>query len=164
MKKYKHKYTVISLLYMIGMLFTGCDGFLDVELDNQIKLEEVFNKRSTTEQYLAQVYGFVPQTYNWHENAVGASVPMSDEALFSWMSGLGYHSFLNGTWSVTTTSYAIWKNMYQAINQATLFMFGEMRILIPAFMRKILIATRWKQMYSSCWKNMIRLQRFYLYR
>lgn len=28
MKKYKHKYTVISLLYMIGMLFTGCDGFL----------------------------------------------------------------------------------------------------------------------------------------
>ena len=122
MKKYKHKYTVISLLYMIGMLFTGCDGFLDVELDNQIKLEEVFNKRSTTEQYLAQVYGFVPQTYNWHENAVGASVPMSDEALFSWMSGLGYHSFLNGTWSVTTTSYAIWKNMYQAINQATVFM------------------------------------------
>ena len=30
MKKYKHKYTVISLLYMICMLFTGCDGFLDV--------------------------------------------------------------------------------------------------------------------------------------
>ena len=122
MKKYKHRYTVISLLCMIGMLFTGCDGFLDVELDNQIKLEEVFNKRSTTEQYLAQVYGFVPQTYNWHENAVGANIPMSDEALFSWMSGLGYHSFLNGTWSVTTTSYAIWKNMYQAINQATVFM------------------------------------------
>ena len=40
MKKYKHRYTVISLLCMIGMLFTGCDGFLDVELDNQIKLEE----------------------------------------------------------------------------------------------------------------------------
>ena len=56
MKKYKHRYTVISLLCMIGMLFTGCDGFLDVELDNQIKLEEVFNKRSTTEQYLASVW------------------------------------------------------------------------------------------------------------
>ena len=122
MKKCKHRYTAISLLFLIGMLVTGCDGFLDVELDNQIKLEEVFNKRSTTEQYLAQVYGFVPQTYNWHENAVGANIPMSDEALFSWMSGLGYHSFLNGTWSVTTTSYAIWKNMYQAINQATVFM------------------------------------------
>lgn len=61
MKKCKHRYTAISLLFLIGMLVTGCDGFLDVELDNQIKLEEVFNKRSTTEQYLAQVYGFVPR-------------------------------------------------------------------------------------------------------
>lgn len=119
MERYKY---IVSLIFVLVPFFTGCDHFLDVELDNQIKMEEVFNKRSTTEKYLAQVYGFVPQHYNWHENATGACVPMSDEALFSWLSGLGYHSYLNGTWSVTSNNYAIWKNMYQGINQATVFM------------------------------------------
>ena len=120
MNKYK---SIISwMLMVLAVTFTSCDNYLDVELDNQIKLEEVFNKRNTTEQYLAQIYGFIPQMYVWHDNAMAACVPMSDEALFSWPSGLGYHAFNNGTWNVTTGSYAIWSRLYTGINQATVFM------------------------------------------
>lgn len=117
----KWKNTVGYLSIILILTFSSCDKFLDVELDNQITMEEVFSKRNTTEQYLAQIYGFIPNMYYWHDNFMAACVPMSDEALFSWPSGLGYHPFCNGTWNVTTGNYAIWSQMYTGINQATVF-------------------------------------------
>lgn len=116
------QYNFIAIIVFAVASFVSCDSFLDVELDNQMTQDEVFSTRSTTEQYLAHVYSYNQQRYDWHANATGACIPMSDEATFSWTSGLGYHSYLNGTWNVTTTNYPIWETFYTGINQATTFM------------------------------------------
>ena len=120
MKKYK--YIAGCLTLSLSLTMTSCDNFLDVDLDNQMQMDEVFAKRNTLERYFAHIYSFVYQPYDFHGNAIGACVPMSDEATFSWLSGLGYHSFLIGNWSVATGDYAMWKQMYTGINQATVFL------------------------------------------
>ena len=120
MKKYK--YIAGCLTLSLSLTMTSCDNFLDVDLDNQMQMDEVFAKRNTLERYFAHIYSFVYQPYDFHGNAIGACVPMSDEATFSWLSGLGYHSVLIGNWSVATGDYAMWKQMYTGINQATVFL------------------------------------------
>ena len=104
MKKYK--YIAGCLTLSLSLTMTSCDNFLDVDLDNQMQMDEVFANRNTLERYFAHIYSFVYQPYDFHGNAIGACVPMSDEATFSWTSGLGYHSFLTGNWSVNTGDYA----------------------------------------------------------
>ncbi|MDO5571982.1 MAG: RagB/SusD family nutrient uptake outer membrane protein [Bacteroidales bacterium] len=112
----------IILSFSLSLILISCEDFLDVELNNQITQAEVFAKRNTTEQYLAQVYGYLPDYYDWVYGTYGSYVPMSDEGLFSWMGGLAYNTFMKGSWTPNTTSIGIWENMYKAINQATIFM------------------------------------------
>jgi hypothetical protein len=91
-----------------------------VDLENQMTLEEVFNKRKTTEQYLAQVYGYLPIEHDMF-NGEGGNVPLSDEALFSWVAWVPWLNFANGAWGVTTQDYTTWEQNYKGINQATIF-------------------------------------------
>lgn len=102
-------------------VFTSCSDYLSVELQNALTLEETFNKRSTTEAYLAQVYSFLPNESDL-VSSEGSVVPRSDEAMFSWLSGVEYLNINNGSWGPTTGSYATWANSYTGINQATIFM------------------------------------------
>jgi len=83
-------------------------------------LEEVFNKRKTTEQYLAQVYGYLPIEHDMFSGE-GGNVPLSDEALFSWVAWVPWLNFTNGAWGVTTQDYTTWEQNYKGINQATIF-------------------------------------------
>ena len=117
MKKTIYK---IWLFYFFVGFITSCD-YLDVVLDNQMTQEEAFSKRETTERYLAHIYDYLPNTYDLLSDA-GSAVPRSDEALFSWYSGVSHLVFNDGTWGVTTGAFNIWKGKYEAINQATVFM------------------------------------------
>jgi len=109
-----------ALIFLIFTL-TSCEKYLEVDLQqNQMTLEEVFDKRSTTEAYLAQVYGFLPNEHDFI-GGDGGVVPRSDEALFSWLSGVPWLNMNNGSWGPTTTSYDTWSHDYQGINQATVF-------------------------------------------
>ena len=112
-------------LYLFGALcallaLPACDDYLSVELQDQMTLEEVFNKRVTTERYLAHVYSYLPNQYDliWGEGGV---VPRSDEASYSWPS-IEYINYNNGNWGPTSGSYTSWTPNYQGINQATIFM------------------------------------------
>lgn len=105
------------ILSMIGSL-TACN-YLDVQLDNQMTMEEVFSKRITTERYLAHIYSFLPQEHDWLNGE--STVPLSDETLFSWYAGVPYLEFNDGSWGPTSGDYQIWGRKYQAINQATVF-------------------------------------------
>lgn len=116
-----NKIKSIAIIALLMSVCVSCDSYLDIPLDNQMTKEEVFSKRSSTEQYLAQVYGFLPDESALH-GGPGSVVPRSDEALFSWYSGIGYLPFMNGTWGPTTGDYSIWTNSYKGINQATIFM------------------------------------------
>ena len=116
MKKYIYSISCLLLVFSLG----ACSKYLDVDLENQMTLEEVFNKRKTTEQYLAQVYGYLPIEHDMF-NGEGGNVPLSDEALFSWVAWVPWLNFANGAWGVTTQDYTTWEQNYKGINQATIF-------------------------------------------
>ncbi|WP_270087299.1 RagB/SusD family nutrient uptake outer membrane protein [Sphingobacterium sp. SYP-B4668] len=117
MNKFIH--TICCMLTLI--LMGSCDKYLEVELQNQMTLEEVFNKRQTTESYLAQVYGYLPSE-NDMIGGEGGMVPLSDEALFSWLAWVPWININNGSWNPTTGDYHIWAHNYKGIRQATIFM------------------------------------------
>lgn len=106
--------------FIFIFLFSSCEDYLNVELQDQMTLEEVFDKRGTTEKYLANVYGYLPDEYDVLATE-GSVVPRSDEASFSWPS-VEYVNFNNGSWGPTTWAYTNWSRNYQGIKQATIFM------------------------------------------
>lgn len=108
--------TLISLLISIS-----CSDYLEVDLQDQMTLEEVFNKRATTERYLTNVYGYIPDVYNLIRSEEGSVVPRSDEASFSWLS-ITYMPFNNGSWGPSNEEYQSWSWNYEGIAQATIFM------------------------------------------
>lgn len=112
-------HTFIFIVLITG--FLSCESYLDVELQNQMTLEEVFDKRQTTEAYLAQIYGYLPDEQNI-VSGEGTFVPRSDEALFSWLSGVPWLNFNNGSWGPTSGSFRTWEHDYTGINQATIFL------------------------------------------
>lgn len=63
-------YLIVSFLMLFNL--GGCDRYLEVELQNQMTIEEVFNKRQTTEAYLAQIYGFLPNENDMWGRRYGA--------------------------------------------------------------------------------------------
>lgn len=114
------KYTFYFFIIGIAISFSSCESYLDVELQNQLTLEEVFDKRQTTESYLAQIYGYLPSEQDIVYGD-GTVVPRSDEALFSWLSGVAWLNFNNGSWGPTSSAYQTWQHDYNGINQATIF-------------------------------------------
>lgn len=120
MKKKMKKILYIVLLVSI-LQFQSCSKFLDVKLDNnQLTLKETFSKRHSTERYLAHVYSFLPDEFNWLDGE-GSVITRSDEALFSYNYGV-WNDYRKGNWGVSNTDYHIWSTRYQGINQATIFM------------------------------------------
>ena len=48
----------------LAFLTVSCDSYLDKEPDDMQTIEGVFAKRSTTEQYLANAYAYLPEQYD----------------------------------------------------------------------------------------------------
>lgn len=111
------------ILFFISFLFTitSCSKYLEVELQNQMTMDEVFNKRQTTEAYLAQIYGFLPNESDMI-GGEGGMVPLSDEALFSWTAWVPWININNGSWGTTNGDYHTWAHNYRGIKQATIFL------------------------------------------
>lgn len=117
----KNKFKIFAAMALASMLsFSSCNDYLDVSLQDQMTLEEVFSKRVTTERYWAHIYSYIPREYEYLDE--GCAVPLSDEAQFSWYQWVDYLIFKTGSWGPTSTAYNIWKNKYTGINQATIFM------------------------------------------
>ena len=89
----KTKIIYITIL-MCCLSFTSCESYLTHYLGDQMTVEEVFDKRETTERYLAQVYSFLPNDKNVLDNMV----PCSDEAYFSWTAWVNYISQNDGSY------------------------------------------------------------------
>lgn len=126
----------IKLLYIIalaslGLASVSCEDYLDVKLYDQMTMEEVFSKRTTTERYLVHVYSFLPYEHdyigtnkdNWnHKCGDGYVVPRSDEGTFSFYQWVPYLQFTTNSYSPANWEYNNWELLYQGINQATVFM------------------------------------------
>ena len=109
---------------------SSCSDYLEVKLDDQLSLEEVFSKRTTTYQYLKHIYSYMPYEAQFqmenkpsdNRDADGAAVAMSDESHFSWTLWVPHLNFVTGDYGPTTVNWNNWPLMYTGIEQAGIFM------------------------------------------
>ena len=115
-----------KILFLIsGFILLSCnDDFLDQVPDDRLTFAETFSKRSTAEQYLANVYSQIPsemaQRYTTSNNS-GPWTGGSDEAEYVWSFHMG--NFLNqANWNATTQEVSnLWSNFYRGIRSASTF-------------------------------------------
>lgn len=122
----------LALVASAAAVFSSCSDYLEVKLEDQLSLDEVFSKRTTTLQYLKHIYSFMPyeaqfqmEMSPWnaeYRDADGAAVAMSDEAHFSWTLYVPHLTFTDGNNGPTTKNWNNWSLMYQGIEQAGVFM------------------------------------------
>ena len=110
-----------------GMLtITSCDSYLDKQPDDMQTLEGVFAKRSSTEQYLANVLAYMPAQWDilctqYVNTAYGwPFVAVSDEA--EWGAVRAYAYMQNGTLSSSNTVLNFWSSLYRGIREAHIFL------------------------------------------
>ncbi|MFD2826745.1 RagB/SusD family nutrient uptake outer membrane protein [Leeuwenhoekiella polynyae] len=115
----------LFLTFILSGLLLSCgDDYLDQVPDDRLTFEETFARRSTVEQYLANIYSQIPsefaQRYTTTQNS-GPWTGASDEAEYVW----GFHmgNFLNiGDWNATTQNVSnLWSNFYRGIRAASTF-------------------------------------------
>lgn len=125
----KIKFFGLALVASAAVVTSSCSDYLEVKLDDQMTIEEVFAKRATTLNYLGHIYSYLPAEAEYQgsntieyggDAAVGTA--MSDEAMFSWYQWVTYLNFRTGDWGTTTFGYNIWRNKYTGIEQAGIFL------------------------------------------
>ncbi|MGX5688543.1 RagB/SusD family nutrient uptake outer membrane protein [Arcticibacter tournemirensis] len=117
MKKNKlSPYIIIVLL--IAVLYS-CNDYLDQVPNDRQTIEEVFQKKRPSEEYLANVYNFVrDESDQWNGNPWTGNV---DEINVAWAKWTIYQ--LNvGSWSPGTSPFYTWQSYYNGIRSATYFM------------------------------------------
>lgn len=106
--------TTILLAFMLA----SCSDYLDQVPDDRQTIEEVFKKKRTTEQYLANVY-----TYIQDESDEWASHPWtsnSDELIPAWVKYATFQINI-GNWDAGDSPFSFWGHYYKGIRSATYF-------------------------------------------
>ncbi|MBK1439351.1 RagB/SusD family nutrient uptake outer membrane protein [Parapedobacter sp. ISTM3] len=120
----KQKTYITALVSGLCLLLTtfGCQkNFFDQVPDDRITIEEVFNRRLESEQYLANIYARIREENNqWSENPW---MGVADEADMTWARS-GYNTyFINlGAWDPNSGYFQFWEHYYRGIRSATYFM------------------------------------------
>ena len=115
-------YIVIAIaLFMVS----ACDGYFDIDFQDQANLEEIFSKKNTTESYLVHLYSYLPHDEDTH-SGTGYVIPRSDEGLFGFLGYGPFNKLRSGDYSTAASGdvaqYNVWSRMYIAIRQCTIFM------------------------------------------
>jgi hypothetical protein len=117
MKKYIIKYAVLVL--SLTMAITGCKKYLDQVPNDRITIEQVFLKKSSSEQYLANVYSYIPDESE--EQTVNPWLGNADEADITWSKYTIYQLNL-GNIGPGNAIFDTWGKYYKGIRSATYFM------------------------------------------
>ncbi len=108
---------LIQLILVTSLVFISSCDLLDVEIDDRLTMDMVFEDRRTAESFLYNVYSFIPEEHN-HDQTPW--VPASDEADFVYRRG--YHDINSGNWDPGSAPFQNWTRYYQGINNASYFM------------------------------------------
>ncbi|WP_295124882.1 RagB/SusD family nutrient uptake outer membrane protein [uncultured Chitinophaga sp.] len=112
------KLSIIISALTATVFFSGCKDYLDQVPNDRITIEEVFRKKASSEQYLANVYSYVPDLSNqWSDNPWLGN---SDELDVTWTKYSNYALNL-GNISAGTVLFDKWGNLYAGIRSATYF-------------------------------------------
>lgn len=115
---------LITLLIGLCSCFMQSCNYLDIDqyINDMQSLDTVFQKKGLTEQFLYQVYSYLPSPGNSWDPENNSSIPWilcSDEAFHSENSGA--NDFSNNIFSSENKSYNRWKKYYEGIRNASIF-------------------------------------------
>src|SRR5689334_11659612 len=117
MKKLTANYTLL-LLTVALVTGAGCKKYLEQVPNDRITIEQVFQKKGPSEQYLANVYNYVNDNSNqWDATPWGAN---SDELDATW-SKYNTYALNIGNISAGNALFDNWGNYYKGIRSATYF-------------------------------------------
>ncbi|UII19623.1 RagB/SusD family nutrient uptake outer membrane protein [Fulvivirga ligni] len=108
----------LYIFLIIIVVLTSCDDYLDQVPSDRQTIEEVFQKKATTEQYLANVYTYIRDDANQHETNPWTS--NSDEMVVSWAKYPTYQINI-GRWDAASSPFSFWGAYYDGIRAATYF-------------------------------------------
>ncbi len=115
----------VFALFAALLTLSACDSYFDIDFQDQANLEEIFSKKNTTERYLTHLYSYLPHDEDTH-NGTGYVIPRSDEGLFGFLGYGPFNKLRSGDYSTAAqgdvVKYNVWKDMYIAIRQCTIFM------------------------------------------
>ena len=111
--------TILTLLAALGILTACNDDFFDQVPDDRITIEQVFQRTSYSEKYLATVYSYI-RDESHRTNGVPWD-PCSDDLDVTY-DREDYNSFkMNlGNWSASSNYYEYWSHYYRGIRSAIL--------------------------------------------
>src|SRR5882762_1448254 len=108
-------------LFLITLLSIGsCSKFLSQVPDDKQTIDDVFKKKSSTEQYLAGVYGYIRSQSDWINDNSSNGTPwegLSDEMDITYNDCATYSMNL-GQWDRNRGNYNFWTYYYQGIRTA----------------------------------------------
>lgn len=109
---------VIICSFLFGTLIS-CSSFLDNNPDDQVTMDEVFQRQKTTEQYLANIYSYIRPQNAWSNEAPWTAI--SDELDVTYPD---YNVSLINLGSLTPDKgwFDTWAHYYKGIRSATYFM------------------------------------------
>lgn len=111
-------FTYISAILLLAAL-PACSKFLDQVPNDRETIEEVFQKKRPSEEYLANVYNRVrDETDQWNGNPWTGNV---DEVNIAWAKWTIYQVNI-GNWTPGTGHFYTWQDYYNGIRSATYFM------------------------------------------
>jgi len=107
----------------IMILIASCKkDYLDKTPDEDLSIEDVFENRNYTEQYLNNIYSNLPQEQSFNENwGRNPFVCASDEMKITWT--YPFAQQMNaGAWNPVNTPSDIWNVNFQGIRKANIFL------------------------------------------
>lgn len=123
------QYTILTFLFLVPTLLTGCDGFVDVDLPNsQLTSKSVFEDKTTANAAMTQVYAKMRDDGLFTGNATGLSHLLgnyTDELKFYGSPQDGTTAFYNNTVLQSNSNVKLlWNNSYNQIYGANAVLEG----------------------------------------
>lgn len=115
---------ILGILATVLFSFSSCnDSFFDQVPKDRITIEQVFEKRQYSEEYLAGIYAYIKEESHRTQTNDSPWDPCSDDLDVTYDRGVLYPSFLInlGNWSASSDYYNFWPHYYQGIRSATYF-------------------------------------------
>ncbi len=116
MKKLLNIFTILAVLFFAA----ACDSYLNRQPDDQLTSENIFDKMSTTRQYLTNVYSWMPCVANLCGNHE-TSFYNNCTDLLSLSFGNTFGKYMHNNFAPTSLSSS-YENLYKGIREATYFM------------------------------------------
>jgi hypothetical protein len=109
--------TYIGLLLIL--ICSSCDkDFFDQVPDDRLQIEDIFKRRTTTEQYLANIYNRIRTQMDWRFDNSFESLSDDIDVTYNDMAPFQLNI---GNWDRNTSAFNRWGHYYQGIRSATFF-------------------------------------------